>query len=245
MPGYNVALIELMPWVGGALHIMGAPPARTYTSARLPHRFTTEGQGAFWEFGGRDFASMLPRDTTSTAGANVAQLRRSVDPGSRLWLSIFFHDRFALENTFSWQTSAIGRGGVNATLEMRQLTGGVRYTPIAARDEVFHLYVRGGYGWLWYEANDVRGAPGAPGSMRDGHLPTILPSRRWWPNTWYGGTGVELFSPREAWLLGRLGFGLRIESSAYFNKLSFNNASGRGDAIAVREDLALSLIFGW
>lgn len=246
MPGYNVALIELMPWVGGALHIMGAPPPRTYTSAQLPHRFTTEGQGAFWEFGGRDFASMLPYDSASAAAPTAGSIRRSVDPGARVWLSIFFHDRFALENTLSLQNSAIAREGVTATLEMRQLTGGVRYSPVAALDESIHLYLRGGYGWLWYAANEVRaGGAGPAGSIRDGYLPTILPSRDWWPNTWYGGAGVELFSPRERWLLGRLGFGLRVESSAYFNKLSFNQASGHGDIVAKRGDLALSLIFGW
>lgn len=260
MPGYNVALLELMPWTAGALHILGAPPARTYTAAALPHRFSTEGQGVFWEFGGSDFAAMLPRDDAANAalGATIDEtsLWRRSRPGPRLGLSIFFRDRFALENTYSWQQSTIGydlidtqgkrAGSVTAALEMRQLTGGVRYSPYSAFDEAIQLYLRAGYGWLWYEASDPRlASANIAAPPRGGYLPPILPSRRWWPNTWYSGAGLELFSPREVWLFERLGYGLRLDGALYANRLSFDYASARRGATAVRGDLAVSLIFGW
>ena len=83
-------------------------------------------------------------------------------------------------------------------------------------------------------------------SARDGYLPPLLPARHWWPNTWYGGAGVEVFSPRQYWLLGRLGYGLLAEFTELFNKLAFDDAqSDRGDVTARRGDLAFSLVFGW
>lgn len=260
MPGYNVALLELMPWTAGALHILGAPPARTYTAAVLPHRFSTEGQGVFWEFGGNDFAAMLPRNDSANAalGASVDEtsFRRSTRPAPRVGISIFFRDRFALENTYSWQQSTIGydlidaqgavAGRVTAALEMRQLTGGIRLSPYSAFDQALQLYLRAGYGWLWYEASELHiGGTGLRAPPRGGHLPPILPSRRWWPNTWYGGAGMELFSPREVWLFDRLGYGIRVDAALYRNRLTFDYPSARRDVSATRGDLALSLIFGW
>ena len=256
MPGYNVALVELAPWLGGVMHIVHAPPARTFTNAALPHRFTTAGQGVFFELGGRKFADLLPRrDPMLPTDAADGALYRNVQPGTRLWFDLFFRDRFALENTFSWHTSTIGYDRVENTtirrvsgrLTMQQLTGGIRYSPYSVLDESVQLYLRTGYGWLQYRADRLTAGTVqlASAPVRRGYLPPVLPSRHWWPNTWYGGAGLELFAPREKWILGRLGAGVRIEGSLYLNKLSFDTASGRGDITARRGDVSMALIFGW
>jgi hypothetical protein len=271
MPGYNVALIQLMPWTAGAMNLLGSPPARTFTQERLPRRFTTAGQGIFVEFGGRDFAGIVPRrDSTvdalveahAGAAVNEATARRNDVAGPRLWFNLYFGERFSFENTFSWATGRIGYdvvggdgtalGSVRGDLYMRQLTGGLRYDLVSVADQALRLYARGGYGWLWYEGRRFRlvGSDG-DGSLqqrtiRGGYLPPILPARRWWPNTWYGGVGSEVFSPQRLWLLGRLGYGMRVEFTELFNKLAFDDErSGRGDVTARRGDLAFSLVFGW
>jgi hypothetical protein len=242
MPGYNVVMHELMPWAGGTMHTLGLPPPRTFTAARLPHRFTSEGQGAFWEFGGTDLARLLPTDS----GANPS-MTRVANPGVRFWAELFFHDRFALENSYSLQTSTISRGNVTAKLQQRQLTGGVRFTPraLAGYDHSLRVFARAGYGWLALKAYDVVEADTAIGEAREGRLPSILPNQSWWPNTWYAGGGVELFAPPRAWLFHRLGYGLRVESSAYYHRLPINDGVDEGRTGITRQDLAVSLVFGW
>jgi hypothetical protein len=271
MPGYNVALIQLMPWTAGAMQILGAPPGRTYVQGQLPRRFTTAGQGIFVEFGGRDFAGILPRRdavvqdfVASNPGAAIDETtvyRRSV-AGPRLWFNLYFRERFSLENTFSWGRGDVGvdvrqsdgrsLASLRGTLSMRQLTGGIRYDVAAVADQTLRLYARGGYGWLWYEGRGFRlGGPTADAALQNptaqgGYLPPLLPARRWWPNTWYGGGGAEVFSPRRYWLLHRLGYGMRAEFTESFNKLTFDaDRSGRGDVTARRGDFAFSLVFGW
>ena len=245
MPGYNVALLELTPWIAGALRIAGLPRPRTYTSARIPHRFTAEGQGAFTEFGGRAFAALLPHDAASAA--LDSDWHRTSELGTRLWLDLFFYDRFALENSFSWHRSQISRDAAQVTgaLQLQQLTGGIRYSVLSIGDEMLHGYVRGGYGWLRYATSDVRLRGTPVQGVHGGHLPSLLPSASWWPNSWYAGAGAELFSPRKAWLFGRLGFGLRVETTSYFKKVRFPSASAQEDVLTKRGDVATSLVFGW
>jgi hypothetical protein len=61
-----------------------------------------------------------------------------------------------------------------------------------------------------------------------------------------GGAGVEAFTPRKYWLLGLLGYGLRVEYSEFYNRLKFDAATtGHNTVNARRGDLATSLIFGW
>lgn len=258
MPGYNVAVIQVMPWVGGGMHILGAPPARTYSPNRLPRRFTTEGQGIFTELGGRDFASILRyRDESQAAAGDPERARpnRRARPGVRFWFNLYFSERFSVENTYSGATSDLSlyvagtaADGLllrTASLEMRQLTGGVRYDLIPVAREPAQLYTRVGYGWLWYHADAFRTGGGDLEDRIDhgGYLPPLLPHRRWWPNTWYGGVGVEYFSPRSQWLFGRMGYGTRVEYTELVNRLHLGEGSGTRSVW--RGDLAWALIFGW
>jgi len=259
MPGYNVALLQLMPWVAGTMNFLGAPPARTYTSGRLPRRFTNAGQGVFVDFGGRDFAATLPRADapTSSDPRGTVAMKRAPRVGSRLWFDLSLTERLALENTFAWSASAVsyqlsdvaaaGPPTVRGRLSMRQLTGGLRYTVQSVSDQAVQLYFRAGYGWLSYHTDQMQAdsVALAASTVRGGYLPPILPSHHWWPNTWYGGAGIEAFSPPRYWLLHRLGYGVRIEFSEFLNRLHFDESSGHGDVTARRGDLALAVIFGW
>jgi len=255
MPGYNVALIELMPWIAGSMNILGSPPQRTFSPDRLPNRFTTEGQGFFREFGGGDFAGLLARPDSS-ATATVSRGERHSDVGPRFWFNLHFGEHFSFENTYSWLASDIRydtkrAGGatsvVSGTLQMRQLTGGIRYDLVPLLDRHVQLYGRAGYGWLSYRAANERidGAALGNAAVSRGYLPPFLPSRHWIPNAWYGGAGLEAFSPRRYWLFGLLGYGLRVEYSEYLHRLSFGAASARGDVTTRRHDIATSLVFGW
>jgi hypothetical protein len=253
MPGYNVALMEMMPLAAGALNVVGAPPARTYTPGRLPRRFTTEGQGVSREFGGREFAGLLapPESTTTVRGdERISRL------APRFWFDLYFGEHFSFENTFSWSTSDIrydarhANGAttrVSGALEMRQLTGGARYDIIPLFTEHAQLYARGGYGWLWYRASgeELNGVPSGSAATSKGYLPPVLPGRHWFPNLGYAGLGVEAFSPRRYWLFGLLGYGVRVEYSEYLHKLSYDRVSERGDVTARKRDVATSLTFGW
>ena len=60
----------------------------------------------------------------------------------------------------------------------------------------------------------------------------LPPSRYWWPNTWYGGGGLEVFSRRRYYYPHLLGYGARIEFTEFFNKLTFDETSERGNALA-------------
>jgi len=263
MPGYNVAFVEIMPWVGGTMNFFGAPPPRTYSPNRLPSRFTTAGQGTFVDFGGRAFASALPRRDSaidaigvSTKNATDEHHTRRSHAGARLWFNLYFGERLSLENTYSVATSDVAYDlgvpdgashRVVGSLLMRQLTGGLRYDGFRQRSGALRMYARAGYGWLSYRADDLRidSTPLDLTSIKGGHLPPLLPSRYWWPNTWYGGGGLEVFSPRRYYFLHLLGYGARIEFTELFNKLTFDESSERGNVLARRGDAALSIVFGW
>lgn len=269
MPGYNVALTQLMPWTTGTLHVLGAPPTKTFSPGVLPPRFTSEGQGIFIQTGGRDFARLLPHpdDPESPladllvahrgAWTDTRSYRREASVGARLAFQLHLARRVAVENSFSWSESDVRAtlrdadgasiGVIRGALAVKELTGGFRVTPLAFGGETFQLYGRLGYGWTWYRLRDVvvGDAPLEGTEVRGGYSPPLLPSRRWWPNSWYGGVGAEAFSPRELWLLGRLGWGARIEISGIGHHLDADVPGARDQATVQRLDLSTSLIFGW
>jgi hypothetical protein len=252
MPGYNVALLQLMPWIAGTMNFLGAPPARTYTSGQLPRRFTNAGQGVFMDFGGRDFAALLPQGDSvlrkDAPGIPTAQrgLDRRPRLGTRVWFDLSPSEHLSLENTFAWSSNTIsymheddfgtGSSVVRGRFAMRQLTGGMRYAMRSMSDDAVQLYFRAGYGWLTYRADQLRtdSVPLATPMIRGGYLPPILPSRRWWPNTLYGGTGIEAFSPPRYWLFHRLGYGVRLEFTEFVNRLHYEESSDHGDVTARR-----------
>ena len=269
MPGYNVVVTQLMPWTTGTLRILGAPPPKTFSPGLVPPRFTSEGQGIFVQTGGRDFARLLPDPSrpesplaellSSHPGARIDpdSRRRDASTGARLAFHLHLARRIAVENSFSWSTTEVrasvrdadgaSLGVLRGDLTVRELTGGFRFTPIAFGGETFQLYGRLGYGWTWYRLREVSfGDVVVEGAeTRGGYAPPLLPSRRWWPNSWYGGLGAEAFSPQRMWLFDRLGWGTRVELSGVGHHLTVAAPGGEGNATVQRMDLSASLIFGW
>jgi len=260
MPGYNVAFVEIMPWIAGTMNYFGAPPPRTYTANRLPSRFTSASTGAYVDFGGMGFVRALPRHDPviagTGAGTDETRHRRQSHLGTRIGFNLYFGERFSLENSYGvgmsdvaydLATEAGERATVTGILQMRQLTGGLRYDAFRQHDGSFRMFGRAGYGWLSYHAGSlaVSSLPLARTDIRNGYLPPLLPSREWWPNTWYAGGGIEAFSPRRYYLFHLLGYGLRMDFTEFFNKLTFDATSGQGDVLATRGDVALALVFGW
>jgi hypothetical protein len=269
LPGYNVVLMEAMPWAAGAMNIVRIPPPRTFSSGHLPRRFTTEGQGMFTQFGGHDFARLLPQgehpivsrflQAHPGAYANNASYRRRQNNGPRLWFNLYFSDRFSVENTFSWSATDLSYeideatqqpiATVSGALLVRELTGGFRYDLASFADESVQLYTRAGYGWTWYSLSNLRLDAAVMDSAggHGGYYPPLMPSRHWLPNSYYGGAGIEVFSPRHMWLFHRLGYGARLELSGVLHTLKFGDSevAGRDRGTVRRGDAALSLLFGW
>jgi len=264
VPGGNAIFAQVLPWVSGALSIMRAPPARTFYAGRLPTRFTSFGVGRYWQFGGDEFGRFLPRAQDSTvssflvahdsSGAQIARrsYRRRPNFGSRLWFTVHYGDRLAIENSWSVDTTeltyritdASGEtvGNVRGTLATGQLAGGIRVSTAPMRD-VMILFARAGYAWTWYRVNDAQldGQPLPRARKHGGHWPGWLPTAKWWPNGSYGGVGVELFPPRSNWIYGRLGYGLRLEVSELIHPM---RGTGCG-CLSRRRDVSVSLQLGW
>ncbi|MBI4409978.1 MAG: hypothetical protein HY561_09740, partial [Gemmatimonadetes bacterium] len=136
---------------------------------------------------------------------------------------------------------------VAGTLQLNELTGGLRYSVGLFRGDEIHTYLRAGYAYTWYAARQmsVAGEPLNEGKRKGGYAPTLWPSRKWWPNTWYAGGGVEWFSPEKSWLLGKLGYGMRLEFTGLRHRVRSDHAPARAELDAVRGDVALAMILGW
>lgn len=260
IPGMQVMTAQLMPWSTGALGILGAPPGKTFYAGKLPNRFTSFGAGRFVQFGGDDFARLLPRsddDSVATLllrGAHIdgKSYRRHSSDGNRIWLLLHYGDGFAIENTFSVDTTTLqysirdsaghAVASVRGQLAMRQLSSGIRFSRRVLADEL-RGYVRAGYTWAWYSVAHatLNDRPVASPTTRGGHTLSLIPSTKWWPNSSYAGVGLEVFAPRRAWVFGRLGYGVAAE----LNLIAFP-MRGRGCRCLLKPgDGALSLVFGW
>lgn len=165
--------------------------------------------------------------------------------------------RLSVENTFSRSQRALSSTLVNrvtgivdwmqGSITTRDLTGGVRYDVAQSANTDVHLFVRGGWGWTWYDVDNVRRNNGAAANYtkRGGYPPTLFPSRRWWPNSWYAGTGVEYFAPRNGWLLPQVGYGLRAELMTARHRVGATNPGERNLGVATRNEIGISAILGW
>ncbi|MGQ0641901.1 MAG: hypothetical protein ACT4P6_14215 [Gemmatimonadaceae bacterium] len=264
LPGGNAIFAQVLPWVSGALSIMRAPPARTFYAGKLPTRFTSFGVGAFRQFGGNEFGRFLPRTQDSTVSDFLAEhdsvgaaidrrsFNRAPNYGSRLWFTVHYGDRFAIENSLSVDTTVLtyriadrrGQtlGRVRGTMATGQLAGGIRVSTAPIRD-VAMLFARGGYSWTWHRVNDaeLNGKPLPRAQRVGGHWPGWLPSAKWWPNGSYIGAGAELFTPRSHWIYGRLGYGLRVEVAELVHPM---RGTGCG-CLSRRRDVSMSLQLGW
>lgn len=268
MPGGNVAVTQLLPWLTGAMSVAGIPPLRTFIDRPAPLRITSFGQGVYQQFGGHNFALLLaqrPSESSSLANhlattdsrVDGNSLSRDTGAGLRLWFNLHYGERIAIENTFAIDTSILSyqtrnrtnaayTGRVSGRMILRELTGGVRYNVLTRFHRVAQLHARLGYGWTSYRVDDqaLNGTSIGIGRREGGYLPTILPSQKWWPNTMYGGLGVEVLAPRRLWIFDRLGYGVRGELSALGHRVESKQCRTCGK-VAERGDAALSAVFSW
>ena len=264
VPGVQVVTAQLLPWITGALGVLGRPPGKTFFVGTLPNRFTSFGAGRFVGFGGDGFARLLPREEDDSVAAFLARgavrgaridhrsyLRRPND-GWRIWLLLHYGDRFAIENTISRDTTSLSYGiaaddgnriaTVRGKMASWQASGGVRLSRRLAGNQL-RGYARAGYIWNWYEIFDATldGVTLATTRTSGGHSPSLRPSKTWWPNSMYGGAGVEWFAPRRAWILGRLGYGVSTELSL----VAYPLRTARCSCVLERGDGAVAVVFGW
>jgi hypothetical protein len=165
---------------------------------------------------------------------------------------VHYGDRIAFENTLGADTTLISYrivdrsdqtlGHVRGSLAMGHATSGIRLSGAPVAD-VVQFFARGGVSWTWYRVLDatVAGTPTYAQDERGGHWPSLLPSKKWWPNSTYIGVGSELFAPRPLWLFGTVGYGVRFELSVLSQPLR----GPRCSCISRRQDASISLQLGW
>jgi hypothetical protein len=263
VPGWNAVIAQALPWVTGSLDILGAPPARTYYPGRPPFRFSSNGIGIARTTDGAAFARLLPPadsklqpGSTAKAQPTATGALTSVE-GTRWWLNVYYGRRLSLENTYTASHGTIrydyvddpgqSVGTVDGSISLHELTGGFRFNAWAKNDDALQAYVRAGYGYTSYTVNraNVFGAADPGYSRKGGYATTFLPSRKWWPNTWYAGTGLELFTPKQFWLFGKLGLGLRAETNLVWHRLGATDPRSEHLGWPRRNEYAFALLFGW
>ena len=261
-PGGNVAVTQLAPWLTGALHVMSRPPSQTITPGRLPLRFTDAGAAAYRQSAARRLTRLLPHEEHPTLApllenGRVRDARASPIDGPRFTFNLFFTDRVSVENSLSWGVSKVAyviespenSDGVrvHGTVALREFTGGFRVVALSALGGRVQLSTRMGVGWMKYLVRQVglddAGLPDA--EFRGGRLPSVLPSKRWLPNAGYFGLGLELFAPRERYLLRRLGYGIRADLTGVQHRLDDRAPGTKHGPTQHHTDFSVGLVLGW
>ncbi|MGH7506478.1 MAG: hypothetical protein ACRELX_12535, partial [Longimicrobiales bacterium] len=109
------------------------------------------------------------------------------------------------------------------------------------------LFAGAGWGWTWYDVQHVgfRESP-IDFERAGGYAVSILPSARWWPNTWYGVVGLELRAPRGGWIADRLGYGVLLEYTGLVHRLGATRPRRAGSLGSVaRRELAVGAVISW
>lgn len=265
LPGWNVAATQVMPWLSGTLHVLGASPARTFNPNQFDSRFTSITVGRQQHFGGAAFARMLPDDSSEVLTPEMRATKlwtarrdraQGDADGMRIGMQLHYGERFSVENTYAQSMRALTAVKKNAdgtavahlsgSIDTRDITGGVRYDIVKIKRGLLNLFVRGGYGWTWYKVDHVTvNGSAADYTNRGGYAVSLLPSKLWWPNTWYGGAGLELYASRQSWLLPQLGYGLRLEANGSRHRLGATRPGTSNLGIVSRGDLSVSAVIGW
>jgi hypothetical protein len=162
-----------------------------------------------------------------------------------------------VQNVYTRSTSTVSyetlsaMGGVQGTLALQELLGGFRYQ-LGDLEGMAHVFVGGGWGWTWYHVDHVTcsGHLDCVGKELDyrqngGYAVTPLPSRRWWPNTWYGSVGLEITAPRTAWMFDRVGYGLELEYTGLLHRLGATRPYESALGPVGRRELSIGLVTSW
>jgi hypothetical protein len=267
VPGWSVLLAQLGPWLTTPLEALGAAPPKVFAPERPERRLSSMGIGVHRQFGGRAFAQLLPQPGEPSFGdafrgvspsfVQVASLGRHDATGLRAWLSLHYGERFTVQNTLTHSTSRLAYsllgadaqdlGRIEGKLDMTEITGGFRYKLMSTFGDAAQLSAGAGWGWTWYDLHAVRSTQGAfDYERRAGYGVTLLPSARWWPNTWYASASLELLAPRRGWLADRIGYGVLFEYTGLVHRLG-DTSPGRGGSLGgvTRRELAAGLVVSW
>ena len=263
LPGWNVVGSHVMPWLTGSLRLFNATLPRTFTPRDEPRRYTSLTAGPFRQTGGNDFAFLLHdaqlavmKDRRQSTSTSTTALAKSASEGVRVGIALHYGEKVSIENTFSINESVIGAqwqheetgpmDNVNADIKIHDLTGGFRYSVVRSKQGSWHGFLKAGYGWAWYDISNlhVNGQP-EDYTQRSGYAVTLLPSKKWWPNSWYGGMGVEYFAPRRGWLLQQFGYGIRAEFTALQHRLGARSPGAADQGMTQRNDLSIYGVIGW
>jgi hypothetical protein len=265
-PFYNMAGAHLSPLSLRVAGGLGARFPKTFVASPL-ERIASIGVGVSHQFGGDAYArAMIPlaeRGDPAFAALRAEDRRlddERIETSAMSWprflLDLHMGKSFFLENTFGLgdtrvRYSAIDQSTGDAitldgTLHLRQLTGGVRALIPWTGSPNHQLFGRLGSGWAWYTLRDVNlgGTPLGVESV-GGYAPTILPSRRSWPNFAYTGIVYEYFSPRSKWIAESIGYGLRLDANWIVQRLASHEVGSPHDLWVARGEIGLTATIGW
>ena len=264
LPGWNVALAQAGPWLTLPLEAVGLSPAKTFMPDEQADRFTSLGLGWHVQIGGSHFGRLPePEDSSFAAFALAADPRpdptsfqRDASAGFRARVNIHYGTRFSVQNTYVHSRSrmrysvidrdSVALGTVQGTLTLQEITGGFRHVLTPLLHESIQLFIGGGWGWTWYDVDDVSfGATPVAFERAGGYPLTFLPSLRWWPNTWYGAAGIELLAPRGAWILDRFGYGLQFEFTGLLHRLGPTKPFRPIIGTATRREFSIATVLSW
>lgn len=268
-PFYNMMGGHLGSFGIPVLELMGPEWPRTMVPYE-PRRMATMGVGVVAQYGGGRFArAMIPAANgdprfAGLRGSRDEHVSRSTALAPRFWLDLHVGKSYFVENSYSLSQSVVRYSVSNAelgdsatvsgSLTTRQFTGGIRVRlPWIGADTApsvggaEHLVSgRLGYGWTRYTLRGmtIDGATSV-GPVRGGYNPTLLPSRRSWPNLAYTGLTYEYFSGRSNWLYRHVGYGFRIDAGGILQRLPSHEVGERHDIWVPRGEVSFGLMLGW
>jgi len=210
---------------------------------KLPFRFFSLVYRPSYSFGDNNFAFLLPMEKNKEINSFLANSpgtainKKSFKQNNYFVSKSFMFNinlgRYASENTFSASRSKVkynisdgsGKsiGTVKGDLKFYEFIGSLKHCFF---DKKFQPFLRLGYGWNWYRAENVRlnGQSIRPSQTQWFHNPSIL------PNAGHVGAGIEIFAKRNSDIsqkqlfgqllyIGKPEIGLRIEYTFHFHKL--------------------------
>jgi hypothetical protein len=170
-------------------------------------------------------------------------------PSLRFQINLFYGRKISVENSLTFGDAELAYIGSDSTvignLAFREVLGGFRMNAWSTNDDGLQFYSRGGYGYTWYTLRNKSVDEQPWDNIKGGYAPTLYPSAKWWPNTWYLGAGTELFTPKKLWLLDRLGVGARVDVTTTWHVLAARKPGATNMGWVRRNEIAFSLLTAW
>jgi len=168
---------------------------------------------------------LLTSGSDSTTAVVGGEESKTNSVGPFLQVAFYIGGRFTSENTVRNARSSFGvtvdfnnipSYTYSAEINYWEYAGSLRYSLTTSRLQPF---VKGGYGWSWYQLENVR----ANGELFTTPESGWIKPKNIWPNVWHFGAGVE-FVPwkRVGKLPGGVDVAFRVEYGRYFQGLGLD-----------------------